>query len=1021
MRLLMALLWMWVLMPGIAHALEPDKALHHFVRGNWSISQGLPQITAAAIAQDHRGYLWVGTQAGLARFDGVRFVTYTAENTPELAGNLVTSLLVTDDGKVWVGTYKGVSVHDGIGFTRVAPADENTGSLALDIRALAQDDDGTVWVATTTGLYRAEGDSLRAVRGSPALAQSLLVRPDGIVVGARGAVHHLAGGKWQAMPLPPEASAATVNRIVQTQGALWAATTLGLFVHSTEGWGRYEQAPEFARSPVDLLYVDGDGTLWAGGSEGLARIRDGRLTSFTEPTAPGGITGPLTAFEDREGGLWFGSQWEGLIRLGDSWGTRYGVAEGLNDGTVWSVAADPDDQRVWIGGNNGLSVLEDGRVRLVFPGSAFPHPQAYNLLAEADRIWVGTRRGLAIVNLDGTPRVSQPRLLEPMAGAQINGIVRVPGGDLWIPTMEGLYRLRGDTLRRFAQPQGLVDPRVRFFFRSRRGNTILAGTQSGLFEMRGERFVPVGGETGLPQQLDVTSIAELDDGQWVIGTLSERIYFLHDGRWVRLGAAEGMPANAPFFLTPHKGYLWAAGIRGITRVPLDDLAALAESRVQQARGEMLLNERGDPNSGQQGYCCNGAGNAKGFLRDGTLWLPTRDGVLAMATDSIRKNTVPPHAVIERILVGDQWLQASAVASTQLSSDSRDLSFEFTVLSFDDPKSTGVQYRLRGYDRDWQQADPLNRVARYTNLPPGDYVFEVTGSNNAGVASTKQALLPFAIQPRFHETAWFAWLLALLLLGLIYAGYQFQRHRHRLQSRALETLVLERTEALEIANRQLEEASHSDPLTGLRNRRYTANQIPADLAYYDRQVMQGVHQDEVMVFAMVDIDHFKSINDAYGHAAGDLVLQQFAAALTGLVRTGDYVVRWGGEEFLLVFRPMPKRNLQVIGDRLRDTVNAMVPDIGSGRTLKLTCSIGLAEYPLFHEQHSRSGWEVLIELADQALYFVKENGRDGWAAFRPTELTDVATLLADLREGPHGLIASGRLQVLGTKAPMPAPD
>ncbi|MDQ3510889.1 MAG: diguanylate cyclase, partial [Pseudomonadota bacterium] len=774
----------------------------------------------------------------------------------------------------------------------------------------------------------------------------------------------------------------------------------GLYLHEASGWQPLQDAPQLAQMPVDLLYADGDGNLWAGSDTALARIRDARLVEYVDAAGPGGIAGLRTAFEDREGNLWFGSQWESLIRISDSWTQRFGVAEGLNDPIVWSVSPDPDGRRIWVGSNDGVSLLEDGRFTLVVPGSALPQASAYNLLAERERLWIGTRRGLAVLDHAGPLAgvVQTPAAFAPLASAQIAGIVREHDG-LWLASSEGLYHLAdsppGQQLRRYAQADGLADPRVRFFLRTREGQVLVA-TQSGLFEMRGERFFPVGLDTGLPAGLDVSAIHQLKDGRLLIGSISEQTYLRHAGRWHLLGEGQGLPTNVITAMVERAGYLWLAGIRGISRVPVTDLTAFASGQVDRMRGEMLLSDRGDPMSGQAGYCCNGAGTAKGFLRGEVFWLPSRDGVVAIHTDAIKLNPVPPPVVIERVQIDRQWRQATSLQAPELPAASRDLEFEFTVLSFQDPKSVRVQYRMSGYDRDWRDADPLNRNARYTNLPPGDYVFEVRGGNNAGVPSVAPAQWPFSIQPRFHETSWFLALLGLGLAALVYGGYRYQQHRYRMQRDVLNALVHERTEALELANRQLgqanhhlEEASQSDLLTGLRNRRYMASQIPVDLAYYDRQFREGAHEGEVIVFALIDIDHFKTVNDDHGHRAGDLVLQQFAQVLNDLVRSGDYVVRWGGEEFLLVFRPMPTRNLQIIGNRLREAVLARVFDIGDGQLLRLSASIGLVEYPLFGEQ---LGWEAMVELADQAMYHVKTHGRDGWAAFRPTSATDPDTLL-----------------------------
>ncbi len=1000
------------LLPATSRALDPDKAFHHHVRGSWSIQEGLPQISAVAITQDKAGYIWVGTQAGLARFDGVRFVSYTPETEPGLQGTFIRALRAGHDGRLWVGTYKGVAVYDGRAFAAVPLADPAR-FPAIDVSSITEDSTGTIWVGAAEGLFQLVDGRLRHIEGSPAPTTALLADPNGLYVGGRGMVMVRGVRDWQRFALPEEAASASVNALVRAHGRLWAATAYGLHVHEPAGWRPYTETPRLLGTPLDLLYADTDGNLWVGGDTGLARLRQGVMAEFVPADAPGGIEGLRAAFEDREGNLWLGSQWVGLTRIWDSWTRRFSVAEGLNERLVWSVSPDPDGRRAWVGTNDGLSVLENGVYRLVVPGSALPHPHGYNLLAEPDRIWLGTRRGLVVVTPpeSGLARVQRLPVLAPLAGLQINGIVRA-GDGYWIPTPDGLFHLVGNTLKRYGKAEGLTDPRARYLHVAPDGR-VFVGTQNGLFVRQGDRFVPVGRDRGLPGNIDVVSITTLDGGAMAVGTLAEEIFYFDGRRWHAVDDAQGMPRNAPFFLVERGGYLWAAGIRGISRVPMADLRALAAGRSKSVQGEMLLNERGDPMSGQQGYCCNGAGTSKGFIRGDTLWLPSRDGVVAMDTSSIVKNTTSPRAVVERVQVDNRWNAAHALEGTTLPADARDLSFEFTVLSFQDPKSTRLQYRLVGYDRDWQAADPFNRSARYTNLPPGEYAFEVRGTNNAGVETRAPARLAFSIQPRFHETSLFYALASLLLATIVYAGYRVQQHRYRVRQTALEALIQQRTEALEIANHRLEEASQTDPLTGLRNRRYMANQIPADLAYYDRQIQQGGHQDEVMVFALVDIDFFKAVNDNHGHRAGDRVLQQFAQVLGRLVRTGDYVVRWGGEEFLVVFRPMPTRNLEMIGDRIRSAVSEHLFDIGTDTPLRLTASAGLSEYPVFRDHRTQLGWETMVELADQALYYVKGHGRDGWAAFRPTRSTNLVNLLQELQGGPDALIADGRLRLLGS--------
>jgi diguanylate cyclase (GGDEF)-like protein len=1007
-----ALTWMLLLAAlleaGPVAALDPEKSFHHYVRNTWSIEEGLPQISALAIAQDRQGYLWVGTQAGLARFDGVRFSVYTPETSPGLPGVWIHSLLVDPDNRLWVSTYRGLAVHENGVFRRIPLAGAETDAVT-DTRDIVRTGRGELLVAGNQGVLRVQDEELVLAYPLPRPATALMTRGDELWVGNRGRVVRIAGGRIELLPLPEGDEDTVVTELLESQGRLWAGTSSGLFHREGDRWLRYEGGEPLSVTPVETMFEDRDGNLWIGMVENLARLRNGRVRELVtdDPSA----TAVRAVFEDREGNLWFGGQWEGITRMWNGWTRRYGKREGLADPVLWSVARGTDG-RLWAGSNAGLSVMEGGRFRQVVSGGELPHPNAYTLLPEDDTVWIGTRRGLAVLRGE---RLERPKAFSAFRGAQVNGILRDHRGALWFATTQGLYRYARDELRAFGPAEGLAEPRTRLLYETSDGRLVL-GTQTGLFEVIGDRVVRMGLDQGLPTDLDVTAIHELADGELVIGTLSEEVFLSRRGRWTRFGVEQGMPVNSAFFIThDRQGYLWVAGIRGIQRIRLRDMHALADGEIPRLQGEMLLNERGDRRGGQKGDCCNGAGNAKGFLFGGDLYLPTRSGLVVMSTEGIVKSEVAPRSLIERVRVGEQWRDADPTANWRLGQDDRDLSFDFTVLSFQDPKSVELRYRLVGYDPDWRELeDVTRRSVNYTNLPPGSYVFEAIGANSAGVWSPAPAQLGFHIQPRFHETGLFQLLVAGLLGSLVYAGYRRQLGAHRRQREALEALVSQRTEALEVANFRLEEASQTDPLTGLRNRRYLANQIPADIAYYDREIVRRGAPGEVMVFALVDVDHFKAVNDKHGHAAGDRVLQQFAQVLGQLVRTGDYIARWGGEEFLVVFRPMPNRHLPILGERIRSAIANHRFDIGGDEPLRLTCSIGFIECPLFRDARGSLGWEQMVELADRALYHVKAHGRNGWAAYRPLPNADLPGLLAALQGGDTDLLASGKFELVGSE-------
>ena len=998
-----------------AWALDPNKSFDQYVANNWSIQDGLPQISVLSITQDHDGYLWIGTQGGLARFDGVHFTSFTPVTEPQLPGVWIRALLVDRDGQLWIGTYKGLAVYANGHFTAV-PASNSAQHQALDVYALEQLDNGAIIAATSDGVMRVSDGRLVDNGDLVKPAMALLARNDVIWIGTTGAVVRIAGGRSLRIPLPDKQASAAVTRVAEAQGHVWAGTSQGLFVLNGDAWLPFDGDAELGTSLISALFEDHDHNLWVGTNAKLARLRDGKLVESIVHSPPLTYKNVTSAFEDREGNLWLGSQVDGLARLWNGWTLRYSVDDGLNDRVVWSLARAADGT-IWVGTSDGVNLFDHGHFHVVVPGKDLPHPHAYNLLAEADRLWIGTRRGLVIWR-DG--RLELPPIFTPMASAQINGIVREPDGSVWFPTSEGLFRLEHEDLpdqhlQRFGTADGLTDMRVRVIERLRDGR-LLVGTQGGLFEMRGERFHHIGADTGLPDNADITALHQLPSGRIVLGTFSEQTFVSDGHRWLLLGPEQGIASNAPFFMTEDdRGYLWIAGIRGISRVPLADIAQFVDGKIKKVRGEMLLNERGDRNAGQQGFCCNGAGMSKGYIDGHVLWLPTRDGIVAMDTHGIVKNQLAPKVVIERVQYKGNW-HAAADMPSELDSDARDLAFEFTAPSFQDPHSIQMRYRLYGYDRIWHDLDdPGRRRANYTNLPPGDYTFEVIGANNAGVWSTNPTLLRFRIHPRFQETRLFQALIALLIGLLVYSGFRYQLQRHARQRTQLEGQVHARTLELNAANARLEKASQTDSLTGLRNRRYLANQIPNDLAFYDRERTRTGEYNQVLLFALVEIDRLEQVNASHGDHVGDQLLQQVAQVLGSQIRNSDYLVRWNDMQFLLVFRPMANRTIELIGNRIRNEIAEHAFGIEDGTTHRLTCSIGLSEYSLLRNAQQNPGWEQIAEIAEAALEWVKQHGGDGWATFRSNTDIELPTMARELHDHQQKLIDSGRVQVVASRA------
>ncbi|MBN8799398.1 MAG: GGDEF domain-containing protein, partial [Stenotrophomonas nitritireducens] len=403
----MARLWLLVLLAVSlpAAALEAGKPFRDYVTDTWGVDQGLPQISVLAIAQDPAGYLWFGTQTGLARFDGVRFVRYTQHDAPEL-GNNILALLADDNARLWIGTSHGLLVLEDERFRAIAPtvADRPAPASAL----LKVDD--RILVGCAEGICAPQEGRLRRVHVLPEPALSLLARDDGLWAGGEGRVFHIVGGKVRALPLPAAANGASVTALAQADGDLWAGTRHGLFRLRNGSW----------------------------------QAADGHLGDALTVEA-------MQA--DRDGNLWLGSMVEGVTRAWNGWARRLSQADGLEDPLLWSIAAAPDGG-IWVGSSDGVAVWRDGRFRSRVTGNRLPHPEAYSLLPERDQTWIGTRAGVAVLRGD---RLEQPAELAPLRDAQINGIVRDRAGRLWFATTHGLFLLEdGKRLTRYGEREGLA-------------------------------------------------------------------------------------------------------------------------------------------------------------------------------------------------------------------------------------------------------------------------------------------------------------------------------------------------------------------------------------------------------------------------------------------------------------------------------------------------------------------------------------------------------------------------------------
>jgi diguanylate cyclase (GGDEF)-like protein len=946
-----------------AAALDPKERFHDYVRDNWSSENGLPQVSVLTITQDGTGYIWIGTQNGIARFDGVRFTVFDRRNTG--ADTTLANVSYTDRrGQPWFGTAHGVLRASANGFAELRAAN---GSAA--VHGIAENARGELLFATALGVMQVRGSMLEPVLLAGERTCSILRDGSAIWVGQTGHVTRIDDGGSERFELPPAARNACVTRLSGAAGDLWLGTTSGLYhLHD----GRAEASgldPRLDRLTTESLFRDRDGNLWIGTASALFRLRrNGELERIGEDDFVRD-SWILAAYEDREGNLWLGSQTEGLFRLWDGWVQRVSRRDGLSDPFVWSIARDPQG-RIVLGTNSDVALRTPQGTKELIAGSQLPNPSAYDLFYDSQsRLWVGTRAGVAIY-ADG--KIVRPAPLLALDTYQINVVVE-DGGDYWIGTSGGLYRYSGERLTRIGAAPGQTAARVRAIHRTGPGE-LLVGTEAGLRRVRG-------GEMSEPAWADplegrmISSIAPIADGVLGIATLDAGLGLLQGERLTLLTIDAGLPSdNAWTFRTVGEN-LYVAGIEGVWRVPVAALPAAGAAPTLSTMPQMVLSASGRERGSQRIRCCNGGAQARSAVDDaGGIWLASISGALRLDTNAIAYQHAPPAPVIETLRQGTRsFAPVPAASALQLDDASRDIQIDFTALSFRDPNALHFRYRLEGYDPEWIEVG-ARRSAFYTNLPPGAYRFHVQASLPDTGYGANEARLAFELAPRWFERASVRSAAALLLVALLALLVRLRLRGYRAAQQRLEALVDERTLALSRANERLRQAnqvlafeSQTDPLTTLHNRRFLLDHA-AELFDATRP--------EPTALLLIDLDHFKQINDRYGHAAGDDVLTQFARLLQHLAREGDSVLRWGGEEFLLLVQSVSTEQALEIGERIRHAVARHAFNAGAGRPLHLTCSIGASVYPLRAIEEQAADWSLTLELADAALYRVKQEGRNG---------------------------------------------
>lgn len=946
---------LWGIAIPAALALDAKLPFRAFILDNWSVEQGLPQITALSIVRDRAGYLWIGTQIALARFDGVRFTTFDRARGGVDTGSLVASW-ADRKGAVWFGGAQGLLREHAGRF-------ENIGGDA--VFAIMDSGDDTPLLATSRGLARVHGDKIVPIAGYQGAAYNLLREGGTLWIGGEGRLCHTRFPKQSSLATPRCIAVTAANGehleiswIARAQGTLWLGTHVGLF--KLEG-DRVVPAPlgdDLEHTGIETLYTDRDGVLWIGTVDALYRLLpDNTLERLAENDI---ARDPWVQalFEDRAGNLWMGSHTEGLYRVWNGWVRRVSTRDGLADPFVWSVVRAPDG-RIVFGTNSDVETFDGTHVQQLVSGKLLTNPSAYELYYDhRGRLWIGTRAGLAIHDHG---RLVTPPQFATLMPFQINDIREVTDDDFWIGTSGGLYRWRNGKLTRVEPDASVAAARIRTLL-PLGANHLLIGTEDGVREWRDGKVSEPAWAAPLHGHF-VSRLAWLRKGVLGVATIDAGVGTMVNGKLRMLSSKDGLPSDNAWTLDVLDNKLYVASIAGVWRLPLSQLP-LPGSPERHVTPQVVAGQ-GRDGSMQHVRCCNGGAGARSLIDGKAIWYTTVSGALRLDVDALGPHPKPPAAVIETVEHAGKQIPAQPF---QLGDGERDVSVRYTA-PYLRVAPLHFRYQLQGYDTGWQEAGD-RRTAFYTHLPPGDYRFRVAAAFLGDPSFGPEADIAISVTPRWYEreaVRLAAWLLLLVVLAVLWWwAWRAQQRRNTY----LEAQVARRTdqlaranERLRLANLALAEESHTDALTALHNRRHLLAELP-------RFLVAG----ESVAVMLIDLDNFKQVNDRYGHVTGDNVLYAVGRLLAQARRGSDLTVRWGGEEFLLLLHGVDAASAFAAAERLRRDIAATDFGDGRGGNIRLTCSIGFSLHPVAAET-SNETFEAALELADLALYCAKRDGRN----------------------------------------------
>lgn len=915
--------------------------------------------------------------------------------------NRVNHLMITEDNRFYISTEQGLFTLNYGRYTKL----ESLSQPETAIEQTLLDNSGRLWV-----LYESSVAAYRNNKGEWELIASSLIGQFN-----RKVAHE---------PL--------IDIFQDSAGRTWIGTeTQGILIidETNQTLHHLNKRPSYGNLPdnhITSIYQSRDNVMWLGtwlsGALKLVPSLQGIETTRVFATNNGNVSEPSirSIYRSETGELWVGTDNAGLL-YSENNGKSYTQYQRGSDASGLNVSVEKYYQQQ--------------------PSFTLPSNTVRNFYQRnSGDFLVGTDRGLLKLVDDGFEYVGKDLEEALSTGDLIRGILEDANNTLWVGTYDkGLFWFDDDTgeyHRILLSKNALID-RVSSMHLAMDGMLWVGTDTQGYFIVDPiQKSIVEHTHFNMPNRLrapgnSIWSFYQPNSKTMWVGSYGQGLGRLNLESKVfnYFRESDGLPNDVIYSITQdQQGWFWVSTNQGLARFSPSKKKFISLNKVHGlTHSEFNSGAYFKDNSGRLYY-----GSLKGLVIINPSELMLNTGQHRVFLSDLRVNNQSVNLIEDNLSMQGEVFSPKKLTFKK---DYEQLFFSFAVSDYLAPDQNIFAYRLLGYQDEWVFNEGQIRSASFNSLPPGHYRLEVKAKNSYGVWSEPFLKIDIRLQPPWWLSGWAYFSYLILILTIIWGSFELwrrYRRQHKLMLERLHYLVEHRTQELknkneqlkslnnelQHANEKLEKVSMTDSLTGLGNRRMMYQYLEKDVGRVNRayisleaDLLNLSHiQKNDLQFYLIDIDDFKSINDRYGHTVGDKVLIQISQILTAVSREGDYVVRYGGEEFLLVMRDTPRSESAIIAERIQQAFQDEEISISADLSIPLRCSIGFAPYPFSSLCPAQLLPEQVIQIADIALYCAKSSGKNCWVGLNGHYKKD-EVIVSDVLNNTEQLIEQGLVEVI----------